>query len=210
MADYGTDGGTTRDDLLQRVALMEAMIAEGRDSTQRYGWVFVAWGVCYITAVLWGSLGPHPGWAWPICLAVTIPAVNIGLWRQGKAAASRGPISSMSRTLGAVWMAFGAGIMLFVGAVAASHHFDDVMFVSVICFFLGTVNVTSAAIYRWRVQGLAGAIWWAAGVFALFASPNGAGIAFLVATFLSQIVFGFYLMALENRRASRQTHRAVA
>lgn len=206
MADLDTEPGATRDDLVQRITLMETMIAEGRCSTQRYGWVFVAWGVCYIVASLWAGMGPHPIWAWPVCLAITIPGVNVGLWRQGRAAA----VSSMSRTLGAVWMAFGVGIMLFVGTVAASHHFDDVMFLSVICFFLGTVNITSAAIYRWKMQGLAGAIWWASGVFALFVSQEAAGIAFLVATFLSQIVFGLYLMVLESRRGSHHTQRAIA
>ena len=202
MTNFETDNGTTRDDLLQRVALMETMIAEGRCTTQRYGWIFVAWGLCYLIAVAWTALGPHPVWAWPICLAVTILGVNLGLYRQGKAATSRGPVSSMTRTLSAVWLAFGLGIMLFVGAVAASRHFGDVMFISTICFFLGTVNVTSASIYRWKMQGLAGVIWWAAAVFALFANPNDAGIAFLIATFLSQIVFGLYLMALEHRRGS--------
>jgi hypothetical protein len=206
MADFNTEPGATRDDLLQRVALMETMIAQGRCSTQRYGWVFVAWGVCYIAASLWAGMGPHPVLAWPVCLTITILGVNFGLWRQGRTAA----VSSMSRTLGAVWMAFGVGIMLFVGAVAASHHFDDVMFISVICFLLGTVNVTSAAIYRWKMQGLAGGIWWAAAVIALFVGQEAAGIAFLVATFLSQIVFGLYLMVLESRRASHHTQRAIA
>ena len=44
MANFEMDGGTTRDELVQRVALMEAMIAEGRRSTARYGWVFVIVG----------------------------------------------------------------------------------------------------------------------------------------------------------------------
>jgi len=44
-------------------------------------------------------------------------------------------------------------------------------------------------------------------VVALFASPNVAGIAFLTATFLSQIVFGFYLMAVERRRPALPVQR---
>ena len=209
MTNFDNNGGTTREDLMQRVALMESMIAEGRESTMRYGWIFVAWGVCYILAVLWSSIGPHPFLAWPVCLAITILGVSVGQARQTKAAGS-GAFSSKSRTLGGVWMTFGIGISLFCAAAAASHHIGDPMFVSVLCFFLGTVNITSASIYRWKMQGLAGAIWWAAGVAALFVSPNDGGIAFLVATFLSQIVFGFYLMAKERRRASQQTIRDIA
>ncbi len=191
MTDFENNSSTDRDELLQRVALMETMIAEGRASTGRYGWIFVAWGFCYIVAALWAGMGPHPFWAWPVCLAITIPVVAIVQTRQAKVAAARGFISAQSRVLGGIWMAFGIGISLFCAAAAASHHIGDVIFVSVLCFFLGTVNVTSATIYRWKMQGMAGVIWWAAGVVALFASPNIAGIAFLVATFLSQIVFGF-------------------
>jgi hypothetical protein len=200
MTDFENTNSTDRDELLQRVALMETMIAEGRASTGRYGWIFVAWGFCYIIAALWAGMGPYPGWAWPVCLAITIPVVAIGQSRQVKAAAARGTITAQSRVLGGLWLAFGVGISLFCTAAAASHHIGDAIFVSALCFFLGTVNVTSASIYRWKMQGVAGLIWWAAGVVGFFAGPNGAGIAFLVATFLSQIVFGFYLMAVERRR----------
>ena len=205
MTDFENSNSTDRDELLQRVALMETMIAEGRASTGRYGWIFVAWGVCYISAVLWGSFGPHPFWAWPVCLAITIFGVSIGQSRQAAAKRRSGTVSAQSRVLGGLWMAFGIGISLFCAAAAASHHIGDVIFVSVLCFFLGTVNVTSASIYRWKMQGLAGVIWWAAGVVAMFASPNVAGIAFLVATFLSQIVFGFYLIAVERRQELGQS-----
>jgi hypothetical protein len=44
MANFEAEDGTTRDDLVQRVALMEEMITEGRKSTVRYGWIFVLWG----------------------------------------------------------------------------------------------------------------------------------------------------------------------
>ena len=45
MAEFEQEDGMTRDDLVQRVALMEEMIAEGRRSTICFGWIFVLWGL---------------------------------------------------------------------------------------------------------------------------------------------------------------------
>ena len=128
--------------------------------------------------------------------------VTTGQVRQSRR--RQGAVSTKTRTLGGVWLSFSVGIMLYVAAAAISHHIvnHQVMFVSTICFMLGTVNVTSAAVYRWYVQGMAGVVWWAAGVYTQFTDANGAAVAFLVATFLAQIVFGLYLMARERRRAS--------
>ena len=47
------EDGTTREELVQRVALMEEMIAEGRRITARYGWIFVLWGLTYFAAIGW-------------------------------------------------------------------------------------------------------------------------------------------------------------
>ena len=52
MANFEAEDGTTRDDLVQRVALMEEMIAEGRQTTVRFGWIFLLWGV------------DRSGWRW--------------------------------------------------------------------------------------------------------------------------------------------------
>lgn len=43
-------------------------------------------------------------------------------------------------------------------------------------------------------------VWLAASVVACFGSAAVAGISFLAATFLGQIVFGIYAMVLEARR----------
>jgi len=205
MTDSHSDSQTPFPDsaqLLDRLNLIEQMVAEGRQTTERHGWIFIAWGLCYIVATLWASVGPYRAWSWWVCLAVTLAFVTAGQIRQRRKSA--GAVSTKSHTLGSVWTVFSVAIMLYVFAAAISNHIGGVMFLSTICFFLGTVNVTSAAIYRWPMQSIAGLIWWAAGCYAQFTDTNGAGIAFLIATFFSQIVFGIYMMVMERRREQQQ------
>ena len=57
MAEFEQEDGMTRDDLVQRVALMEAMIAEGRQYTGRNAWIFVLWGLVDLTAWAWQNSG---------------------------------------------------------------------------------------------------------------------------------------------------------
>ena len=74
MAEFEREDGVTRDELIQRVTLMEAMIAEGRQYTGRNAWIFVLWGLVDLTAWAWQNYSPHFGgpWAWPICLAAGV------------------------------------------------------------------------------------------------------------------------------------------
>ena len=53
-------------DLNDRLDLIQNMIAEGRRSTERWGWVFVLWGVAYYVAFAWSAMGRSQLWlAWP-------------------------------------------------------------------------------------------------------------------------------------------------
>ena len=46
-------------ELKDRLSLIETMIAEGRRTTESWGWTFVLWGVAYYVAIAWDSLGPQ-------------------------------------------------------------------------------------------------------------------------------------------------------
>ncbi|HKN21840.1 MAG TPA: hypothetical protein VJX73_10510, partial [Terracidiphilus sp.] len=76
MGDKETEGGATREEIVQRVELMESMIAEGRRFTMRCGWIFVLWGVVDLAAMSWRYYQPNSlwvgEWAWPICLAAGV------------------------------------------------------------------------------------------------------------------------------------------
>ena len=89
--------GVTREELVQRVALMEEMIAEGRQSTARYGWMFVLWGLTYFAAIAWTVYLPYTEWAWPVCIAACSVVVRRGAvaatarWRKDRQSAQAQP-----------------------------------------------------------------------------------------------------------------------
>ena len=103
-----TDNGITRDDLLQRVALMETMIAEGRRNTGRFGWIFVMWGLIYFVAMGWVVFLPFKDWAWPVCVTV---GVLVGIVRGRKRTVGSSE-NQRSRSIEAVWQAMCVAIIL--------------------------------------------------------------------------------------------------
>ena len=51
-------------ELKDRLSLIETMIAEGRRTTESWGWTFVLWGVAYYVAIAWTAYrtnGRGPG-----------------------------------------------------------------------------------------------------------------------------------------------------
>jgi len=200
MTNMEREDGTTRDELVQRVALMEAMIAEGRQSTARYGWIFVMWGLIYFVAMAWVVYLPLKDWAWPVCICVGV-LVSIAKGRRKRA--SGGSETLRSRSIEAVWQIFSVGITLYVIGAIASGHGGQPSYYAAILFFIGVAHGISARILRWGVQGLAAAIWWACGLAMFFFTTRNEVLAiFLIATFFGMIVFGLYAMMLERRRAA--------
>ncbi len=199
------EGGATRDELLQRVALMEAMIAEGRRSTAQYGWIFVMWGLVYFVAIGWALFLPFANFAWPVCIATAIVILNVVKGRQGRRGTSE---NLRSNNIEAVWKGMGLTITLFIVAGFASHHAHGPAFWAALSFFVGLAHAISAMILRWWMQGIVAAIWLAGGIATFFFTRPSEGIGiFLVATFFGQIVFGLYVMMLERRRTAALVQR---
>lgn len=197
--DDGTamNDGATRDDLMQRVALMETMIAEGRKTTARYGWVFVMWGLLYIAAVGWMLFLPFANLAWPVCIGAGIVVMVVSESRRKR---MEGSGNLKSRSVGAVWASMGMTLTLFVIAAAVSHHWETACFAAIL-FFVGLAHLASAMILRWGVQGLAAAVWLGCGVACFFftTSSEWLGI-FVAASFFGNVLFGLYVMMIERRR----------
>jgi hypothetical protein len=198
MIDFEQDNGTTRDELVQRLALMETMIAEGRRSTGRHGWIFVMWGVLYFAAIGWAIYLPLARWAWPVCIAAGFFTIFIVESRRKR---SNGP--SGNRSIEAVWRVMGTAITLYVVAAIFSHHAGSPAYVAAILFFIGMAHATSAFILRWWAQGIAAAIWFAGGFACFFFTTDAELIGvFLLAAFFGMILFGLYAMWLERKRAA--------
>ena len=197
-----TDNGTTRDDLLQRVALMETMIAEGRKSTARFGWIFVMWGLIYFVAMGWVVFLPFKDWAWPVCVSV---GVLVGIVRVRRKRADGTGENQLSRSIEAVWQAMCVAIILYVIAAGASGHGDQSAYYAAALFFVGLAHGISARILRWGAQGLVAFLWWGCGIaMFFFRTRNEVLSIFLVAAFFGMILFGLYAMMLERRRAAAQ------
>jgi len=198
--DFETTNPPRRDDLVQRIELMEAMIAEGRRATTRFGWIFVMWGLLYYAAIAWEVYLPAPAFAWPACMVLGFVIIRAWRWRLKRSGA--GDEGIRSRSISAVWGAMGCAIFLYIGAAAFSHHIMNPAVNAAVLFFLGLAHAISALILRWPAQGAAAAVWWIGGI-AIFLAPVDATIyIFLVATFFGMVLFGLYAMMLERQRAA--------
>jgi len=194
---------TSARDLNERLALIEAMIAEGHKRTESWGWVFLLWGVAYYVAIGWTTWGAGISiWgkgnslAWPVTMFVAFVATWIIGIRKGKGQ----PSTSIGRAIVAIWMSIGVSMLLLFPALAMRGRLDEHVFVAIIAALLGAANGASGIILRWKAMVACAIIWWATGAAACFGSITWVGAIFLAAIFLCQIVFGTYAMVMESRR----------
>jgi hypothetical protein len=199
---------TNKQDLSERLVLIENMIAEGRRSTTRWAWTIVLWGVAFYVAIAWSSgfLG-GPIWgqhilAWPVTM--------IGTWmlswglamRMDKSA--KVPLTTMRRAILSIWTAMGISMFALLLPLGLSGRADEQVCVAVVVTLLGTANAASGILLKWKAQIACAVVWWLAATASLFGTVTQSTIAFLAAIFLCQIVFGIYAMILESRAQRRQ------
>lgn len=186
-------------ELTERLKLIESMMAEGRRSTESWGWSFVLWGVAYCVATAWATW--DRSWlAWP----VTMVAAGVLTGVLASRVTHGHPETTLGRAIGAVWIAMGISLMIVLAAMAWSDRYDGHVFVAIVGAMVGTAHATSAMILKWKAQFACALVWLAAAVAACFGSDTVVAIAFLGATFIGQIVFGIYAMILESRRRRPQ------
>jgi hypothetical protein len=189
---------------------METMIAEGRRSTTRHGWIFVLWGLIYFAPMCWQLAEPHSRWvstwAWPIFLVL-----GSLLTFAGKALQSRDNSHGRNmqcRSVEAVWSMMALAITLYFITAMVRHLTWQLSYAAAILMMVGLAHATSALILRWRVQGLVAGIWWLGGIAMFFAASwTGACLIFLAASFFGMILFGLYAMMLERRRPAGPVQR---
>ena len=195
-------------ELSERLDVIEAMIAAGRRSTERWGWAFVLWGIAYMVAMAWsrfagGSTGAGGGsggtLAWPITMATAaVATVLIAATRGGKA-----PGTAAGRTVTALWTGIGAGMLVLFFGLGFSGRLEPQVFVAAIGALLGAANASSGMILRWRMQWACGLVWWAVAMLACFGSAAQAWLALAVGAIVCLILFGAYAMVLDARNARR-------
>lgn len=182
-------------ELTERLKLIESMIAEGRRSSESWGWTFVLWGVAYYIATAWAMLG-HSNLAWPVTMiaAGVVSSVIASRMTRGQ------PETMVGRAIGAVWAAMGISLFIVLISLGMAGRYDTHVFMAIIGMMLATANAASAIILKWKMQFASAAVWLGSAVVACFGTEDQAWIAFLAATFFCQIVFGVYAMICESRR----------
>jgi hypothetical protein len=177
-------GNAEEQELKDRLSLIETMIAEGRRTTESWGWVFVLWGLAYYVAIVWQTFSNNY-LAWPVTMtAACVMTVFLLVRRKG-----RQPRTNIGRAIGAIWESMGISMMVLFPAMATA--------------MLGTANATSSMILKWKMQFACAVVWWAAAVASCFGSKTQLWGVFLVAIFFCQIVFGIYGMIMEARRRNQ-------
>jgi hypothetical protein len=182
-------------ELKDRLSLIESMIAEGRQSTGSWGWVFVLWGVAYYVAMAWATWGKSH-LAWPVTMVGTavLTCVLASLQTHGH------PETTIGRAISAVWTAAGISMFVLLLALGIQGLLEQQIFMGIVAAMLGTANATSSMILKWKLQFACTLVWWITSVVCVMGSGIQSTIALLVAIFLCQIVFGTYMMITEARR----------
>lgn len=192
----------SKEELHERLALIEDMIAEGRRTTESWGWVFVLWGIAYYVAILGGGMLKNP-LVWPVTMISACVLTGILVACKGHAHAT----TKIGHAIGSIWIAAGISMFLVFLSLGTSGRIDQHIMVAVLGAMLGSANAASAMILRWRMQFACAIVWWACAVFACFGKSTPLTIAFMVAIFFCQIVFGVYAIVREGQR--RREHGAV-
>jgi fatty acid desaturase len=192
-------------ELKDRLSLIETMIAEGRQSTESWGWTFVLWGVAYYVAIAWANWG-HSNFAWP----VTMIATSILTWVVASRMGDKQPETTVGRAIGAIWIGVGCSMFLLFMSAGISGRMDQQTFIAVVAAMLGSANAASGVLLRWKAQFACALVWCTTAVLSCFGTPNQSAILGLVAIFLCQIVFGSYMMFSEFRERKAQGRKSGA
>jgi hypothetical protein len=183
-------GDTTEQELKDRIDLIERMLAEGRRSTESWGWTFVLWGITYYVAMAWSSWGGSVR-AWPVTISVAVVVTALVAWLK----AGDHPRTALGRAICCIWVASGISMFLLFMALGLSGRLTDQhIFMAILSAILGLANGASGLILRWKIQLACAAVWWVASVAVCFGTIAQVTVIFLVAIFLCQIVFGIYGM----------------
>jgi hypothetical protein len=190
-----------KQELTARLSLIESMIAEGRQTTESWGWSFVLWGIAYYVAIAWSTLG-HSNFAWPVTMIGTGILTAVIASRM----TNRQPETTVGRAISAIWIGVGVSLFIFCLCASSAGRIDLQTFVAAVAAMLGAANAISSIILKWKGQFACALIWWASAAASCFSTASQSSIIFLVAIFFGQIVFGVYMMFSESRE--RRNHES--
>lgn len=193
-------GELSPQELSERVSLIEAMVGEGRRTTESWGWIFVLWGVAYFVALAWWLERPS-AWTWP----VTMLAAGILSAVYGVRKAGRNPRTTLGRAVSSIWGAVAATLYVVLFDLGFAGRLTDMhVFLALIAGMLGAANGASGLMLRWKLQMGCALAWWATAAAVCFTSGNTSFVIFLLAVLLCNIVFGFYGIFAQAKQRGRR------
>jgi len=177
-------------EIVNRLKLIEEMMAEGRRNTQRWGWVFLLWGVGPLIAIFWETHWPHPPLGWPVVLAAC--TILNGLLIKIRRRTGEGRTITM-RSVGAVWGSTGLTVLLVVLGSAFAGFLELRSMYVVLFALVAVAHSASSVILRWPVQFLTAVVWWAACLTALVLPIPRLPLLAIITLFVGNVVFGSWL-----------------
>lgn len=194
-----------QNDLQDRLSLIESMIAEGRRTTQRWGWIFVLWGVAYYICIAGGiwfkEHNSSPALRGTVVIVQMLFFILVAVWisvsyqRRDKSLLS--PMGTLDRALFSLWLSAGISMAVLIISLGYGGRSNSNLVVAVIGTLLGMANAASSGILKWKLQFGCALVWWASAVISCIGTQRQSFIALLVANFFCQILFGVYGMISE-------------
>jgi len=177
-------------EVLDRLRLIEHMMAEGRRTTQRWGWMFLLWGIGPLVAMWWEYAWPGTVLAWP---AVTLACILVNgavIRARRRRGEARTPTMS---AVGAVWASAGVAVLVLALAAAWSRALE-LRALYIMFFALAAVAHTACALMlRWAAQFLAALVWWAAAWAAFILPAPQLRLLAAAALLAGNVAFGVWL-----------------
>lgn len=185
-------------EILDRLRLIEHMMAEGRRGAERWGWMFVLWGIGPLLAMWWESSLPRPALAWPVMtLACVIFNGAVIRARRHRGQARTAAMNS----IGAVWASAGFAVLVLALAAAWSGTLE-LRGLYVLLFALAAVAHTACALMlRWAPQFAAALVWWTAALAAFVLPAMDLRLLAAAALLLGNVAFGIWLTYREWKYA---------
>ncbi len=189
-----------RDELNDRLSLIERMIAEGRREIESWGWAFILWGIAYYSTIAF-STWTHSPWAWPAPVLIALVSTVLIARMKG----SEHPQTTINRAVGSIWIALAISMfLLFVFLGVSGRITDPHSFMAVMSAILGMANGASALMLRWKMQFACAVVWWITTAAVCFGSNAQSTLVFLVAIFFCQILFGIYGIVADAQMRKRR------
>ena len=187
----------TQGEIEARIRLIESLVDESRQTTERWGWVFLLWGIGPLFAMVWEARWRHGEWAWTVTIPACVLLNGLGVWFRRRDGEAR---TTAIRSIGAVWTCAGATVLL-IGFGPFVFHTLDIRFLYVGVFALtAAAHGASSIILRWKAQFLAALVWWISTTLALAAPVTQLPMIAACALLLGNVSFGGWLAYSEWRR----------